>query len=428
MENREIGGRSRDNFSRIKGLIPHLTLVDTPVEPVYPTVNYLQCALTTNSETRAEKKRIKSVKSSVASDLLVDRYPTKPNSRSPHQRSILPYRRETNEKAVVYLTATSLFDRPKQEMDDLSTGQTAIRKITQASDYIPKPKQAQNRTGHIFREPLTLITFRPLLAPFVPELLRLLVNSVETYCYQHDWALLFEPLLDYYEVAKMALTRLVALWYDTHEMRQIIKTLSVPVKIVTVRLFLDELAVKPLLFKRKHVNELVKIPMFDFFLRPHPRVRAIVQRAIMASSAVHKPELRGCEYGEGKTIESALIEVVLEISDYHFWNHLTSLKIRAAFKNITEVEREQVAVEEKMKRESVRQFLPTTEEIGITETYSDRYSDPGYCAFEDISKLHAFCQRVSEDEEVSSCKSSSPVLSSDSQTRSKEASGTAEHE
>ncbi|TPP56944.1 hypothetical protein FGIG_11167 [Fasciola gigantica] len=456
MQNDPVRGKKHSKLSRL----PRMSLVNRPEEPDYPYVNYLQCSLATSTEQYQNKRRNRPGQRMVVSGQFIDRFPNKPSRRSPHQRCILPFRRETNEKAVIYLTATSLFEKVKQEVDESGAERDTVLKMKQNSECGNQQKRSRNRETRLFREPLMLLSFRPLLAPFVPDLLRLLVNSVETYCYDHNWSLVYEPLPEYYDAGEKALIRLIAVWHDQKEMKKIIKRISVPVRIVAIRLFLDKLAIKPLLFKRKHVNELVKVPLFDFFLRPHPRVRAVVQRAITASSAVHvdtmafmmihlihaweyaqnpvegklqlasiyghllisfseKPELRGMEYGEGKSIESALIEVVLEICDYHFWNHLTSLKIRAAFKNITDFERVQVAVENNLKRESVRQFLTTNEDLGLPDLYSERYSDSGF-DFDDLPKLHSFCQRVSTTEDESSGKLSSPVLTSDSQSQSKD--------
>lgn len=457
MQNNPIGAEITENLTHT----PQIILVHTPDKPEYPYINYLQRTSPTSGENSQKKSKAPNVNNLTISEQFIDQLPTKPSKRNPHQRSNPPFRRKTTEKTVIYLTATSLLERNKKEIDRSNREAMTCHKIRHNSDCAIQRRQSQMQTTRIFHEPLELFDFRPLLAPFVPDLLRLLVNSVEKHCYHHGWSLVFEQLPSYYQPGRMALIRLVDVWSDQRAMQKIIKRLPIPVKIVTIRLFLDQLAIKPLLLKRTHVNELAKVPLFDFFLRPHSLVRSVIQRSIMASSAVHvdtmafmmihlihaweyapnpvegklrlaaiygkllisfseKPELRGTDNGDVKTIESALIEVVLEICDYHFWNHLTSLKIRAAFKNVTDMERFQVKSEENQKRESVRQFLLPTVEGGLPDLYSDM--DSGF-EFDSLPNLHSLCQQISTIDEKSSTKLSSEDSSSEPQSRSQSPAG-----
>ncbi|VDQ09599.1 unnamed protein product [Trichobilharzia regenti] len=230
----------------------------------------------------------------------------------------------------------------------------------------------------IFFTPLLITNFRPLLAPFVPVFIQILVNQTEAECYQTTWNLIFDDLSESYAEAKVALIKIIYYWQNENKLKHIIGKLGLDVKIMTLRLFLNELERKLLNFSRSSTMCMVQSPLLDLFLRPNKQIRCIVQHTALSQSCVQmdtlafimihllhawecssnpiegkvslgriygrllisfsdKPELRGLEHNNSaggasedpKTIESILLELILELCDFHFWQQLTMLKIRS---------------------------------------------------------------------------------------------------
>ncbi|CAL8081837.1 unnamed protein product [Calicophoron daubneyi] len=330
--------------------------------------SYVQCYTENHRKQRVRKKPL----DSSISVSFMEAEPLSPSKEHPEQRAIRAFTGETTDKCVIYLTATGLLEKYRPKGIEHTSFQDKFRRkiVTPAVER------------HIFREPLELLDFRPLLSPFVPSILQILVNSIETYCRAHSWKVMFENLEAYNESAKEALIQLVGVHTDNDVMKDICGKLSHYVKVETVRLFLNELRVKPLYLSKAHTVRLSEIPLLDFFLRPHRGVRKIVQSAMMSASCVgahtmaflmihlmhawtstdcppngrlilssiygrllitfnERPEFSNEDYGEGKTIESALLEVILDTCDHHFWNYLSGLKIRAAFKHALKIKPKQ---------------------------------------------------------------------------------------
>ncbi|CAL8081840.1 unnamed protein product [Calicophoron daubneyi] len=289
---------------------------------------------------------------------MLDERPTKPTKSDPHQRVMLPRRVKKVDRYVVYLTAAGMLS---------ATSNRYAAKFAIGSSDTPRSDR------RLFREPLELVYFKPIAAPFVPQLLVLLVNSIENSCYiSKSWEKIFQPLTEHYAEGREALVELVHSYHDQEALKNTVRRLSLPVRIVTVRLFLSELNIKPLYFKRQQLEELTHTPLRDLYMRPNVGVRAIVEHAALSNSGVdtdtlsflmlhllhvrecvlnplegkiklasiygkllityvHRPELCGLDYGDGKTVDSALMEVILEICDCHFWDHLSGLKMKSAF-------------------------------------------------------------------------------------------------
>ncbi|KAF6779860.1 hypothetical protein AHF37_00557 [Paragonimus kellicotti] len=265
---------------------------------------------------------------------------------------------------IVYLTAGGMLEhRQRREQEDYSEDEPAIS--------IRKFRPPKRRL-RIFRQRLQLVDFQPLLPPFVPDIVRMLANSIELHCYKNNWQAVFESLQEYQEEGKYALVQLIHQQYNMKSLEKLLREMPHAVQIVALRLFLDELGIKPLNFRKKHLEQLSNSPLFDFFLRPNPGLCEVVKHAALSMSCVHvdtlafmmihlihawenapnpvtgktklaslyghllftfveRPYVYGLDMEEGKTLESSLFEVVLETCDCHFWNHLTSLKMQAAF-------------------------------------------------------------------------------------------------
>ncbi|TGZ61756.1 hypothetical protein CRM22_007822 [Opisthorchis felineus] len=310
--------------------------------------------------TRPERRK----KTLIPSKLLMDSRPTEPSKLDPVPRAIESFKKVTSRTYVVYLTAAEMLEDSRRRE---SEGFSDLRTRTHTGR--PHATEARKR---IFRCPLELVDFQPLLAPFVPEFVRLLVNYIEAYCMAVSWDAVFEPLTQYLQEAQNGLVQLLQVINDPDVVHKLVMKMDHPVRIVVLRSFLNELGEKPIHFQRKHVRQLTKNPLFDLFLRPHEACREVVKHVALASSRGHVdmgaflmihllhaweaapnaligkeklssiygrlmitfaeyPELRGPEYSRSRPIESVLFEVLLETCDCCFWNHLTILKMRVAF-------------------------------------------------------------------------------------------------
>ncbi|KAF5399733.1 hypothetical protein PHET_06829 [Paragonimus heterotremus] len=302
--------------------------------------------------------------SAVPSCLLLDAKPAKPTILDPLPRVNKPLLKRDMKRFVVYLTAGGMLEhRQRREQEDYDENEPTI-----SFGKCRPPK----RRLHIFRQRLQLVDFQPLLPPFVPDVVRMLANSIELHCYKNNWQAVLEPLQEYQEEGRYALVQLIRQQYNMKSLEKLLREMPHAVQIVALRLFLDELGTKPLNFRKRHLEQLSNSPLFDFFLRPNPGLREVVKHAALSSSCVHvdtlafmmihlihawenasnpvsgktklallygqllftfaeRPYVYGLDTEEGKTLESSLFEVLLETCDCHFWNHLTSLKMQAAF-------------------------------------------------------------------------------------------------
>ncbi|CAH8861322.1 unnamed protein product [Trichobilharzia szidati] len=392
----------------------------------------------------------------LTSQLLVDEYPKLPLNINSQQPVISVTKDKNLTTPILYLTAASMLYQSQDQsvnevsassitssssirstdttttsgvqmssisgMKDLGTPFPSTSSVSQISSSDSKiddrlhrqqqqqQKQQQQReqtkvsifhpSKRIFFTPLMITNFRPLLAPFVPVFIQILVNQTEAECYQTTWNLLFDDLHESYGEAKIALIKLIYYWNNENKLKHIIGKLRLDVKIMTLRLFLNELERKLLNFSRSSTMCMVQSPLLDLFLRPNKQIRCIVQHTALSQSCVQmdtlafimihllhawecssnpiegkvslgriygkllisfsdKPELRGLEQSNGtgggggagvgvgtggvgedpKTIESILFELILELCDFHFWQQLTMLKIRSVFEYISDMEK-----------------------------------------------------------------------------------------
>ncbi|TGZ72541.1 hypothetical protein CRM22_002031 [Opisthorchis felineus] len=351
-------------------------------------------------------------------DILTDPLPKMPSADDPSQRILRSFKKIPQKQFVVSLTAAGPSEVHQYIDPDACERKRIQRQSCKArSIYLPSIKLVRSRKcERIFLEPLKLLNYQPLLGPFVPNLLRILVNSIEAYCYNSSWNCMFEELLEYYDRAKVAFLQLLKLFNNDKAIAKLVDDMEHPVQIVVVRLFLNELAAKPLHFNRSLMPELSRSPVFDFFLRPNLQMRKLVMKAVLQSSTCHtdtlaflmihllhvweyapdrstgrhrltsiygrllisfveKPYLRGATLGEGRKLEDAMLGVMLELCDQHFWNRLTRFRIRSAFNQLSCLEKKYLEEEERRRhsgfmisRLTVFKPIETKEEFTPTET------------------------------------------------------------
>ncbi|VDP88625.1 unnamed protein product [Echinostoma caproni] len=257
-----------------------------------------------------------------------------------------------------------------------ANGSDSIRKLEELYEETGSGSQLMKDSkivNPIFSLSLSLADFRPLKAPFVPDLIRYLVNLIEFYCYKTDWRKMYDPLTEQQTEARNCLVQILEIGNNrAKELRRTLRTLNGPIRIAMLRIFLNAFSIKPLHFSTALVQELVQRPLYDHFLRPNPKLRNLVQRAAIPQSRTQldtlaflmshmlhaldynpdtvdgkmrlcnvygpllisfaeRPQLCRLTQGNARSEEAALLDVILEVCDLHFWNHMSMLKISGAF-------------------------------------------------------------------------------------------------
>ncbi|KAF6779859.1 hypothetical protein AHF37_00556 [Paragonimus kellicotti] len=248
-------------------------------------------------------------------------------------------------------------------------------------DSVTPSEEFKLEVPRLLSDSASLTDFRPLKAPFVPELVLYLVNEIEARCHKTNWDKMFEPLRKYHYDARRLLLQLLRVDNDYKTIRNILDVSDNSVIIVTLRMFLNEFHNKPLHFSRSLLEELISRPLFDHFLRPNPELPGIVQKASLPTSRTHldtlsflmihllhaleycpdplfgkarlcnlygpllisfaeRPRLHRPNFSSAHSEEAAILDAVLEVCNSHFWNHMTMLKIHKAFDHLTYSERQ----------------------------------------------------------------------------------------
>ncbi|KAA3672599.1 uncharacterized protein DEA37_0003458 [Paragonimus westermani] len=175
-------------------------------------------------------------------------------------------------KFVIYLTAAGLQER-QQRLDPDAFERRRLMKQNSMRHRCVNPSQLKNDMvgrKRALSQPLSLITFQPFLAPFVPDLLRWLVNEIESYCYEHSWSAVYSPLNEYHNEAVLVFRQLIDISNDPRATEKLIGRLQHPVQILVVRLFLNELGMESLHCNRSLMHKLSQSPLLDFFLSSYP--------------------------------------------------------------------------------------------------------------------------------------------------------------
>ncbi|VDN40152.1 unnamed protein product [Dibothriocephalus latus] len=220
---------------------------------------------------------------------------------------------------------------------------------------------------------LTLADFRPLQAPFVPTVIKVLVNAIETDCHTaSNWEPIFSHHSQLSDRADMHSCVLLQNWNDWHFLMHQITSLSLPMKIAVLRSILAGFKQKPLHFSRRLMMDVIQRPLFDQFLRPNPNMKSIVKRAVLPCnrttmdtlsfimlhlihaweyasnpleaklrlskiygpllvSFAEQPVVLDQDPSDYKTGEGAILEVVLEECNGQFWDNMGMSQLRRAF-------------------------------------------------------------------------------------------------
>lgn len=227
----------------------------------------------------------------------------------------------------------------------------------------------------ISRQRLNVADFSPMDSPYVPGIILVLVNVIESHCFRENfWAWMLCEWSDFYQEAVDLLGHLLFVHRQISFLQNVLEGLSPGLLIRTLRVFLSAFSPKLVHLFKHDIEEIIKRPLYDQFIRPNPKIRLIVRHALLPYSRtiidtaaflmLHiqhfllmyptsstERALLAKMYGPllisfserpvaiNKTItfvseEAALLEAILEVCNASFWNHLGMLKINSAFDNM----------------------------------------------------------------------------------------------
>ncbi|CDS43687.1 conserved hypothetical protein [Echinococcus multilocularis] len=240
----------------------------------------------------------------------------------------------------------------------------------------------------LIKRELSLADFRPLKAPFVPYILKVLVNAIEKDCNRQGWDVIFnQSSSTQRELAELHACLLIQNWNHHHHVKRQVGKIPLPLKITTLRVLLSGFKQKPLHFNKQVLKEVIKRPLFDLFLRPNPNIKSLVRhtalpcnrttmdtlafmmfhlqhawehganpiatKGILAKlygpllvSFSERPAIIDQDPMDCKTEEAAILEVVLEMCNSQFWDNLSMLKMHLAFDSDLYGEEEKTKEEE----------------------------------------------------------------------------------
>ncbi|VEL12723.1 unnamed protein product [Protopolystoma xenopodis] len=327
---------------------------------------------------------------------LVDPEPSRPTHDSPIQRTICREERPTMQLFLRILATSEQREFKANDMNRHEVARNGFKNRPNKSLFtIAKEVDKINSSGRFevnrpinwvdldsnFPATMNIADFRPLSAPFVPNLIRKLVNSIESYCYSHSWNIVYATFsTDVRRMTWSVLRLLLREWDNLDAMDLRIQSITPQLRCAVLRRFLGCFKVKPLHFYKKTLTQIVQRPLFDQFLRPNPQIKTIVRNAVLPTSRtcldtlaflmIHllhaweyasnpvttkirlaeiygpliisfadRPTILDRDVSSSKTEEAAILEVIMDVCDSHFWNNLSMLKIRLAFDHLTGIER-----------------------------------------------------------------------------------------
>lgn len=351
------------------------------------------------------------------SRILLDPLPSAPSSTEPHQRIIGKIDRSA---LTLYLQILASSDyvlpnpgaftdsiSPETVQKQLHAKKEETRKL--GDRIIPTPKRESNtflkdeatfnrdflfqqtlalgisevvRKMLIKRE-LSLADFRPHKAPFVPYILKVLVNAIEDDSKNQGWDDVYSPSApSQVELAELHACLLLQNSSHHHHVKRQVNALPLPLKVHTLRVLLSGFKQKPIHFSKNVLKEVIKRPLYDLFLRPNPNIKSLVRHTALPCSRTTMDTLafmmfhlqhawKECSpalankatlaklYGpllvsfserpiitdqdplDYKTEEAAILEVVLEVCDLQFWDNLSMLKMHLAFQKADDIKEEE---------------------------------------------------------------------------------------
>ncbi|VDM35309.1 unnamed protein product [Hydatigera taeniaeformis] len=266
----------------------------------------------------------------------------------------------------------------------------------------------------LIKHELSLADFRPLKAPFVPYILKVLVNAIEADCNRLGWDIIFnQSICTQNSLVELYACLLIQNWNHHHHVKRQVDALSLPLKIATLRFLLAGFKQKPLHFNKQVLKEVIKKPLFDLFLRPNPNIKTLVRhtalpcnrttmdtlafmmfhlqhawehganpistRGILAKlygpllvSFSERPSIIDQDPMDYKTEEAAILEVVLEVCNSQFWDNMSMLKLHLAFDSENWRRRSKADANEENKKEEDEQEEEEKEEVEEDEKEEER--------------------------------------------------------
>ncbi|EUB60483.1 hypothetical protein EGR_04677 [Echinococcus granulosus] len=272
----------------------------------------------------------------------------------------------------------------------------------------------------ISRRRLNVADFSPMESPYVPGIILVLVNAIESHCFRENfWAWMLCEWLQFHQEAVDLLGHLLFVHKQVPFLQNMLRGLSPALLIRTLRVFLSTFSPKLIHLFKRDIEAITKRPLYDQFNRPDPNIRLIVQHALLPYSRtvidtaaflmlhiqhfllmhttsnseraliakIYGPLLisfseRPVAINKTTTFvseEASLLETILEVCNSSFWNRLAMLKISSAFDNM-----KKLAVKlPNLKNLSSIVGKIFQEEFGISNFVSERYL-PRHKKYQDL--------------------------------------------
>ena len=227
----------------------------------------------------------------------------------------------------------------------------------------------------IARKRLNVADFAPMVAPYVPGIILVLVNAIETHCVRERfWAWMLCEWQQYHQEAVDLVGHLLFVHNKVPFLQRVISRLNPYLQVRALRVFLSAFSVKMIHFFKRDLDEIIRRPLYDQFIRPNSKLRLIVQHALLPYSRttidtaaflmlhlqhflvmyptssieralmakIYGPLLisfseRPIAVNKNSTFvseEASLLETILEVCNGSFWNHIGMLRINSAFENM----------------------------------------------------------------------------------------------
>lgn len=319
--------------------------------------------------------------------LLLDETPEAPTKQNPEPHRLIPRWKKT--EMQLFLRVMALSDHPEPSPRELIKHaiMTPVKLtfpyfpmtrnglvVEHGGTVLPGPTERQKVSEEkCCMRNLSLTDFRPLQMPFVPDLICVLVSSIEIDCKNTSWNVCLEEQDNLKTQAWTNVRSLISSRWDKTRLNELVRTWTTPIKTATLRALLSAFPVKPLHLTKSVLKEFIKQPLYDQFLRPNPKIKALVRHvallktrteldtlAFLMTHVIHvwessangiktrskladiygpliisfteRPIIVDSDLCRNKTEEAALMEVILDVCDVQFWDHLGMLQIDRAFR------------------------------------------------------------------------------------------------
>ncbi|CAL8075275.1 unnamed protein product [Calicophoron daubneyi] len=314
--------------------------------------------------------------------ILLDPLPEPPSGRNPYQRCINPlWQRPITQMGIRITAMGEVKDFPEHDLPPDQLGQQMSMLIQRKESEKIEPdgthsrktsKKRAIRQERFWLGDLQLCDFRPLEPPYVPYMVRMLVVKIEESCATESWAPVYESTKGLRKEGKENAMRLIKEFRNVKNLQKLIDPMPLPIRIATLRAFLDAFSSKPLHMSKAVVKRLVKKPLYDQFLRANAEVKSIIRQIVLPQTRtnldtlaflmVHlihaleaasnplatraklseiygpllisfseRPVIMDRDVSPNKTEECVLMELILDVCDKVFWDDLTMLTVDHAF-------------------------------------------------------------------------------------------------